>query len=82
MWNSSHTHTHHTINQIWASQPEHWLKMQKERDESLHKISSTGESSQWRYDDSYTKLCYFEPFSASFEGNVYIGKSNLKMQAQ
>ena len=26
-------------------EPEHWLKMQKERDESLHEISSTSESS-------------------------------------
>ncbi|GMY12710.1 proline-rich receptor-like protein kinase perk8 [Fagus crenata] len=35
-------------------EPEHWLKMQKERDESLHENSSTstGESSQWRQDYS------------------------------
>ena len=65
-------------------EPEHWLKMQKERDESLHEISSTGESSQWGQDDSSTSEAtdYFETISTSFQGNVYIGKSNLKMQAQ
>ena len=58
--------------------------MHKERDESLHEISSTGESSQWGQDDSSTNeaMDYFETFSTSFQGNVYIGKSNLKMQAQ
>ncbi|XP_050263151.1 probable serine/threonine-protein kinase PBL21 isoform X1 [Quercus robur] len=35
-------------------EPEHWLKMQKERDESRHEISSTSESSQWGQDDSST----------------------------
>ena len=65
-------------------EPEHWLKIQKERDESLHEISSTGESSQWGQDDSSTNeaMDHFETFSTSFQGNVYIGKSNLKMQAQ
>ena len=65
-------------------EPEQWLKMQKERDESLHEISSTGESSQWGQDDSSTNeaMDYFETIFTSFQGNVYIGKSNLKMQAQ
>ena len=35
-------------------EPEQWLKMQKERDGSLHEISSTSESSQWGQDDSST----------------------------
>ena len=35
-------------------EPEQLLKKQKERDESLHEISSTSESSQWGQDDSST----------------------------
>uniref|UniRef100_A0A7N2RE08 Uncharacterized protein n=1 Tax=Quercus lobata TaxID=97700 RepID=A0A7N2RE08_QUELO len=61
-------------------EPEHLLRMLKERDESLHEISTTGESSQWGQDDSSTNeaMDYFEAFSTSFQGNVYIGKRHAK----
>ena len=60
---------------FWSSL-KHWsqktkilvVSMQKERDESLHEISSTGESNQWGQDDSSTNeaMDYFETFSTSF----------------
>uniref|UniRef100_A0A5B7B7J0 Putative serine/threonine-protein kinase CDL1-like isoform X1 n=1 Tax=Davidia involucrata TaxID=16924 RepID=A0A5B7B7J0_DAVIN len=33
-------------------EPEHWLKMQRKREELLNRISSKGESGLWRHDES------------------------------
>ncbi|XP_059647419.1 probable serine/threonine-protein kinase PBL7 [Cornus florida] len=40
-----------TILQLFE-EPEHWLNMQRKREELINRISSTGKSGLWRHDDS------------------------------